>query len=206
MSQQPEKRLESFACPFCRGDSRVYFRRMSRLRSGYFAECLSCGVRQGKPSPSIEAAVAAWNRRAPATQMQLVEARFDTNDALQLARKLGLNVYQDEFPDGDLLCKLVQFAKEAALQPAAPGMEEELKQAAMLLCADAAALCGNVLENGCPRCKAVSVVAGALGFSTAEFNRLYTNANVGSGTYQARCFQVNVFDDIAAEAKNGEQA
>ncbi|WP_080757777.1 Lar family restriction alleviation protein [Comamonas testosteroni] len=56
--------LEALHCPFCRGKSRVFFKRISNRRSGYFVECLSCEVRQGKPSPSPEAAITDWNQRA----------------------------------------------------------------------------------------------------------------------------------------------
>nr|WP_237426659.1 Lar family restriction alleviation protein [Delftia sp. CH05] len=51
-------------CPFCGGPVRVLFKRVSNRRSGHFAECRTCEVRQGQPQPSRDAAVENWNRRA----------------------------------------------------------------------------------------------------------------------------------------------
>lgn len=51
-------------CPFCGGPVRVLFRRVSNRRSGHFAECRTCEVRQGQPQPCRDAAVKNWNRRA----------------------------------------------------------------------------------------------------------------------------------------------
>ena len=49
------------------------------------------------------------------------QGRFDTNDALQLAKKLRINVYKDDgLPDCDLLFKLVQFQQAARCAPAVP--------------------------------------------------------------------------------------
>lgn len=50
-------------CPFCGGPVRVLFRRVSNRRSGHFAECRSCEVRQGQPQPNRDAAVENWNQR-----------------------------------------------------------------------------------------------------------------------------------------------
>jgi hypothetical protein len=55
--------LKALPCPFCGCNCRVFFKRISNRRSGYFAECLFCEVRQARPAPTRDAAVEAWNCR-----------------------------------------------------------------------------------------------------------------------------------------------
>lgn len=112
-------------------------------------------------------------------------------------------------PDHHEFFETCDYELKSVARPSTQGLEldsklrEEAKSAAMLLCADAAALCGNQIQEGCARCDAVAALAAHHDFSRDEFNNLFVNANLGKkDSYNPKFFSINVLDEVAAQAKD----